>query len=273
MTSSEWRPVRGTLMTSDPIEAYGGVSIPPDALRKLAKQIQARDIPFHVDHKLSRPIRIRAFVAFAESRQDGIDELRFQAEIHEDDRHLLESHSGVSATLIAPLARDMGEERRSDAVIRISGDHAWFADEALIDAEEQLAKTGIARNLIQVQRAYQFSFVPDPQIFIDLSYTILLSIGANGIWDGVKRVFSQRRTPRGGDALAVTAINVSIVDGERSFKAVVTTNDETVARRALDSLDQVATGFFQDSPVIPAEENPQAVTIWDDESGVWDPLD
>ncbi|QIM17148.1 hypothetical protein G7067_13205 [Leucobacter insecticola] len=271
MTSSEWRPVRGTLTTSDPIEAYGGVSIPPDMLRELANQMQARDIPFHVDHKLSRPIRIRGFDAFVETRQDGVDELKFRAEIHEDDQHLLVSHSGVSATLTAPLARDLSEGHTSDAVIRISADHAWFADEALIDAEEQLAATGVDRKLIEVQRAYQFSFAPDPQIFVDVSYAIFLSVSANGIWDGIKKLFNQRRTPRGGDSLAVTAINVSIADGERSFKAVVTTNDETVARRAFDSLDQVATGFFQDSPVIPTEENPKSVSIWDDASGVWGP--
>ncbi|KAB1646483.1 hypothetical protein F8O06_07040 [Pseudoclavibacter sp. CFCC 14310] len=260
-------------MTSEPIEAYGGVSIPPDMLRELAKQIQGRDIPFHVDHKLSRPIRMRGFVAFVESRQDGIDELRFEAEIHEDDHHWLESRPGVSAMLTTPLARDESEERTGDAVIQLSADHAWFADDALIDAEEELAKIGIARDLIQVERAYQFSFVPDPQIYIDISYTILLSVGANGIWEGIKKLFSRRRTPRGGDALAVTAINLSVADGQRSFKAVVTTNDETVAQRALDSLDQAATTFFQDSPVIPTEENPKTVSIWDDDSGVWGPLD
>lgn len=259
-------------MTSEPIEAYGGISIPAEMLRDLAQQIEATEVPFHLDHNMSRPLRVRGFEAFVESRPDGIDELRFQAEIHEGDFHWLGSRQGVSATIMAPLARDQNGVRNDCAAMRLSADHAWFADDALIEAEEQLIARGIAREIIQVERAYQFSFVPDPQIFVDVAYPILLSIGASAIWDGTKKLFGQRRTPSGGDATAPTVVNVSIADGERSLKAVVTTSDEAVAQRAIESLDQAVKTFFQSSPISPPEEKRKTVTVWDDESGNWGPL-
>ncbi|MEV8183403.1 hypothetical protein [Specibacter sp. NPDC078692] len=258
-------------MTSEPIEAYGGISIPVEMLRDVAQQIEANGVPFHLDHNMSTPLRVRGFEAFVESRPDGFDELRFHAEIHEGDFHWLESRQGVSATIMAPLARDQNRVRNHGAAIRISADNAWFADDALIEAEEQLIARGVAREIIQVERAYQFSFVPDPQIFVDVVYPILLSIGASAIWDGAKKIFDQRRTPSSGDATAPTVVNVSIADGDRSLRAVVTTSDEAVAQRAIESLDQAVTAFFQSTPISPPEDNRKSITVWDDESGNWAP--
>lgn len=271
MTYSEWQTVRGTLMTSDPIEAYGGISVAVEMLRKLAEQINTDGVPFHVDHNLSKPIRMRGFEAFVESRHDGVDELKFRAEIHEADRHWLESRLGVSATLKVPLARDQNEASDEGASIRISADHAWFDDDALIEAEEQLITQGVGRELIRVERAYQFSFVPDPQIFVEVVYPFLLSVGSSAVWDGIKKVFRRRRTPSGGDAKALTVVNISIVDGDRSLNAVVTTSDEAVAQHAVQALDQAFTSFFQNSPVSPPESYRRPVTVWDDKSHNWTP--
>lgn len=269
MTHSEWQSVSGTLMTGDPIEAYDGLSFPVELLRKLAQQVNAGGLRFHIDHNLSRPIRMRAFEAFVERRDDSVYEVRFRAEIHEGDRHWLESRSGVSVMLTAPLARDENEASNEGASMRISADHAWFDDDALIEAEDQLITQGVGRDLIQVERAYQFSFMPDPQIFVQVVFPFLLNIGSSAVWDGIKKIFTRRRTPSGGDANTLTAVNISIVDGDRSLDAVVTTNDEAVVQRAMDSLDHALTSFFQDSRISPPEGNHKSVTIWDDESGNW----
>ncbi|WP_104173455.1 hypothetical protein [Arthrobacter sp. Y81] len=271
MTDSEWQTIYGTLMTSEPIDAYSGVSIPTEMLRSLAQQINTGGIPWHMDHDLSKPIRIRSFEAFVESRRDGIDELRFRAELHEEDVQWLESRPGMSTTLATPLARDQNGTPNDGAMMRLSADHAWFADDALIEAEEQLIMQGVGRDLIQVERAYQFGFMPDPQIFIEIVYPFLQSMAPNVVWDGIKKLFSQRRTPIGGNVEAPTVINMSIVDGDRSLTAVVTTNDETVAQHAIGSLNQAVTAFFQSSPVSPPEAKPKSVTVWDDARHNWTP--
>ncbi|MDQ0077914.1 hypothetical protein [Arthrobacter oryzae] len=155
--------------------------------------------------------------------------------------------------------------------MRISADHAWFDDGALIEAEEQLIIRGVGGELIRAERAHQFSFVPDPQIFIEVAYPFLLSIGSSAVWDAIKKVFGRRRTPSGGDKKALTAVNISIVDGDCSLNAVVTTNDEAVAQRAVESLDQALTSFFQNSPISAPEGNRKSVTVWEDASHKWTP--
>lgn len=257
------------MMTSAPIEAYGGIRIPSETLQQLAVQLKATDAPFHVDHKLSQPLRVRNFSAFVKSRQDGIDELRFKVEIHDEDLHWIRSRPGVSATITAPLERDQNGDGNKSATVRLSADHAWFSDEALIEAEAQLIARGAAQEILQVERAYQFSFVPDPQIFVTVTSSVLLSIGASAIWDGIKMLFLRRRAPRDGDASAPTAINVSITHGERSMKAVVTTNNVEVAHRAIESLDQAVSAFLQNDPNPFPEEKRNSISVWDEENDDW----
>lgn len=256
-------------MTSEPIEAYGGIRIPTEMLETLAQQVNTGEIPWHLDHNLSKPVRIRAFKAFVEGRDDGIHALKFHAEIHEGDVHWIETRPGMSATIRTPLPGHV--QHNDDAAISISADHAWFADDALVEAEDQLVVQGVGRELIQVERTYQFGFVPDPQIFVDVVYPFLLSIGSSAVWDGIKKIWSRRRTPAGGDSAKPSVVNVSVTDGTRSLRAVVTTSDEAVAKRAIDSLDSAVAAFFEGSTPSDPEAKSRPVTVWDDENHTWTP--
>lgn len=269
MTDSAWVPVSGILMTSERIEAYGGIRIPTEILKDLAQQVNAGKIPWHLDHNLSKPLRIRRFGAFVESRGDGIDVLKFRAEIHKGDLHWMETRPGMSATIRTPLSGSAPDH--VGAAVSVSADHAWFADDALVEVAEQLVAQGVDHELIRVERTYQFGFVPDPQIFIDVVYPVLLGIGSSAIWDGIKKLWSRRRVPKGADSATSNVVNVSITDGDRSLRAVVTTNDEAVAQRAMESLDSAVDAFFNSSPKSLPEARSQAVTEWDDESRNWTP--
>ena len=271
MTNSEWQPVRGTLMTSSPIKAYGGFSIPRTALRSFAEELNTGGVPFHLDHDASKPLRMRSFKAFVATRDDGVDELRFTAELHEDDLPWLNSRPGVSATLMVPLPRDRSRADPDTVTIQFGADHAWFSDGVLLDVESELVSWGVGRDQISVRRAYQFSLVPDPQIYLDITYAIFVSLSAGVLWGGIKKVFGQRRTPEGGDATKPTSVNISLVDGNRRLTAVVTTSDEEIAHRAVESLDGAIEGFFQSREVRPGESKRSAVTSWDDEAGRWTP--
>jgi len=215
-------------MTSERIPAYGGISIPSETLQALAEQMNARPVPVHLDHDLSKPVRFRGTRVFVAARPDGIDELRFAAEIHEEDLPLFEERKAMSATLRTPIERDAESVVREGAALEISGDHAWFDDAALIDAELQFLNLGVSRDVIRVQRAYQFGLLPEPQIFLDIIYPLLVSVGSASVWDGIKSTFKRRKTPRGGSAETPTVINLEILDGNRSLRAVVTTHDEAV---------------------------------------------
>lgn len=259
-------------MSTRKIEAYGGVSFPTAMLETTAKQLNSNGIPFHVDHNLAKPIQMRGFEAFVARREDGIDELRFRAEIHEDDQHWLETHVGLSFTIMTPLARDTKAPSSDRAGLRVSADHAWFDDEALIEVEKRLIAQGLDHELVQVERAYQFSFVPDPQIFVDIVFPFLQSIGPNAVWDGIKMLFNRRKLPRGISPSAEaseTTINVTVKEGDRSLTAVIKTKEEAVAQRAFDSFDHAVTSFFQNPPTPTQDGDSKSVTVWDDENRHW----
>ncbi|MEZ3157602.1 hypothetical protein AB1K56_11800 [Microbacterium sp. BWR-S6Y] len=259
-------------MTSEPIEAYGGMRFPASVLRSFADQANGEAFPWHADHDLTKPVRIRDFVIFTHDRSDGVTELRFRAEMHPDDVHLMGTRPGMSATVMSPLPRDENLPERPDAPFRLSADHAWFDDEALIAAEEKIISLGVPGSHLLVQRAYQFAWAPDPQIFMEISGNVLLSVGASALWDAIKLLFRRRRTPPGGVATKATTINFDITDGQRSLRAVVKTNDPEVARRAIESLDSVASEFAKAVP--PVEEaagSPAETLTWDDPSRRWTP--
>lgn len=271
VSETEWRVVHGILMTSEAIEAYGGIAFPPALLRRLAEKLDGSDIPFHLDHDLTRPVRIRNIKIFVKDRADGISELRFQAEMHEDDTRFIESRPAMSATVTSPLARDEESPRREDVPLQVSADHAWFSDEVLIGAEGRLIARGVRAETLSVERAYQFAFIPDPQIFVVVVLPFLLSLGAGALWDGIKHLFASRRTPSGADADTPTTVNIEITDGSRTLRAVVSTGNEAVAERAIEALEEVAAAF-QDQRLhesVADSGSSKVTSVWDAEHGRW----
>jgi hypothetical protein len=264
MADTEWQTVHGTFMTSQPIDAYGGLAIPGAVLQDIARQIQEGEIPFHIDHDLSKPLRVRSLEVFVELRPEGYEALVFRAEVHADDVHWVQSRPGMSATLTVPIERDEGAQIVENASLQVSADHAWFGDDGLIEAETYFIDQGLGRDKLRVERALQFGLVPDPQIFITVVYPLLISVGAGAIWDGIKLLFARRRTPKGGVVDAPTVINMTVTDGTRSVTAVVKTTDGAVAKHAIDTIGPTVRDFFNS----PIPQSP-ATTVWDEENHNW----
>lgn len=272
MAESEWRAVHGVLMTSEPVEAYGGIAFPATLLQSFAEKLDGGPVPLHLDHDLTKPVRIRNVELFVHDRSDGISELRFRAEMHADDTHFIDSRPGMSATVMVPLARDEHSQRRVNAPLQLSADHAWFEDEALIGAEKRLIDRGVPAESIRVQRAYQFAVAPDPQIYIDVAFAVLLSVGASALWDGLKLLLARRRTPPGGDSTTPTTVNIEITEDSRVLRAVVATDDFDVAKRAIDSLEVVAREFQRSGENRGGKsESADATTTWDEPNRRWTP--
>lgn len=269
MDESSWIRVQGVMMTNESISAYGGIRFPTTLLEQIATQINESSIPFHIGHDLTRPLRIRNVTARVENRDDGVDVLRFDAVIHVDDVDFISTFTGVSATVMAPIERD--EDRPAGhSPLDLSADHAWFGDDDLIAAETEISARGVDQGMIRVQRAYQFSFTPDPQIFITITYDLLVGVAGGAIWDGLKTLLRRRKTPAEADATSPTTVNIDVTDGDRTFRAIVSTTDASVAQQAIESLPGAATAFLRGRPPAERTDAQPELAQWDATNG-WTP--
>lgn len=277
MSVEVWISIQGIMMTSERIAAYGGVAFDIEVLKSAVELIRSGALPVHVDHNLAKPLRTRNPDAYIYTRPDGIHELHFSYEIHSDDAHWVESRQGVSVTVMVPLDRDGSYVAPINPKVEISADHAWFGDESLLDTEAALIAGGFRADEIKTDRAMQFSFAPDPQIFLTIALGLLTSVGGSAFWAGIVRLLRGRRTPGGGDPKQPTTINIKVTEGNRSLTAIVQTNDEAVAFRAIGGLESL-TQFFQSRPEdsvkdhspTPRKTEPQVV-VWRDRSREWLP--
>lgn len=273
MGDSEWRVVRGVMMTDERISAYGGFAAPVEVLENAAAQINRQGLPMHVEHDLARPLRVRKVRAHVHN-EDGVNQLRCEMEVHPDDAHWLDSLPGMSVTIMRPISRDAAFEGGVPGGVSISADHAWFDDDSLVAAESALIVDERCDETISIKRAYQFGIVPDPQIYVDVAYTVLLSIGASAIWDGVKVLWRRRRTPEGASADVPTTVNWTISGREHSVTGVIKTNDEAIAAQAIGSLkDATAAIFGVDGKRTDAVDKGSSKTVieWDTDSETWTP--
>lgn len=262
-------------MTSDVVAAYGGVVFPPEALEQVAEALRSGTMPLHVDHDLRKPMRIRNLDAYVRERADGIHELRFTVDVHPDDVLAFGDRKGMSTTIMVPLDRDDGYREPTNPSLEIAADAAWFPDVDLIAAEGALVAIGIPTDQIRTERALQFGFTPDPQIFVTIPLDLLISVGASALWAGIVRLFRGRKTPDGGVSTARTKINVTVTKGDRSVTAVVETNDEAIASRAIDALEVFGREALDADHELPGDRSElpsrPPVAVWSDPSRRWVP--
>lgn len=276
VTENPWIIFQATLMTSHPIAAYGGVEFPREALEMGASKLNGGDVPMQVDHDQTKPVRVRGLRAWVEDDEDGFCHLKISYEVHPDDVHRIGNRRAMSVGIRAPLdGRDSAGS--ATAAINLSADHAWFNDDALIAAEAVAVEGGLSTSDIRTERVYQFSFVPDPQIFVTVALPIAGAVAtgilSSALWDAVKTLFKKRQTPPNGDEEQPTRVNLHLKDGERSLTGVIETGDESVANRAIDAFEELARQFM-DAPASPVPHDQvghRRLLLWDEDAGAWSP--
>lgn len=240
-----WVEIEGVLMTTEPIEAYGGVQFHLETLESIVAQLESGEVPLAIDHDHAQELRARSLGARILPRPDGFHELRVKWAVHPEDAQAVQSRRGLSAAITHEIP---GRDKPAIVEGEVTGDHAWFADDVIEHAGEILAIGGPRRDRIHVARLLQFSFIPDAQIylaaFIETASTVGIGILTNAMWDALKFLLANRRTPPGADPLAPTRINLEMRSEGRKFKAVVETSDPEVAREAVESFGLTAASFF-----------------------------
>ncbi|WP_261818506.1 hypothetical protein [Nocardioides sp. OK12] len=268
MTEAAWLSLEATLMTTHAIEAYGGVQLGRQALETAAASLSGGQIPMQVEHDQTRPLRVRDLVAWVEDGDDGFSRLKVRYDVHPDDVHIVSERRAMSVAIRSPLDGREGQDV-SSSPFELSADNAWFDDDALIEAEAALVAAGATD--IRTERVYQFSVIPDPQIFIAVGSVVgTIGLGALGsaLWDAVKTLLRRRKTPVGGQPDKPTRVNIELRDGSRSLTAVIETSDEAVAQEAVNAVAELASGVWDGKPTLSGVSG-KRLLLWDAKTSTW----
>jgi hypothetical protein len=253
---AEWVAFHGTFATTHSIDAYGGVKFPRSVLERLAQTINRDGFPMSQHHDASQRVRTRDIRAEVVLREDGEYGLIGSGEIHRDDAHVINDLGFLSITLVAPLkGRSLASDKEH---LVIAGNAAWYPDSALAAAESELSRTVPS----EAVRLYEFAFHPNPNIVVTVSRAAFALLGGEVLWDGIKLLWSARRSLAGRDAVP-TLITIHVEDGDRTAIGKVETLDRATVKQAMKSLDR-AIDKVLDSP------HDAPTTMWNEVEGRWD---
>jgi hypothetical protein len=162
--------------TTHPISAYGGLQLAESAVRQIADEMAAGKIPMQHNHDLSRPSSAVIIATGVEPTEDGHLAAWVEFDIDEDEWELYEQEKreagapgGMSFSTLEPFA-SRGE---APYEVEIAADAAYFDDAMIVSAAEE-ALPGELR--VQLARYYQFSWIPEPKVVVDLAAQVLMSI-------------------------------------------------------------------------------------------------
>src|SRR3546814_16840062 len=107
----------------------------------------------------------------------------------------------MSAAMRSPLDGREAQSRSAVAV-ELSADNAWFDDDAMLETETLILAAGVPLASIRTARFYQFSFVPDPHIFLTIVLPLAGTFATGAVLTplcaAVNSLFRPRSTPPHG---------------------------------------------------------------------------
>lgn len=264
----EWVEFHATLATSERINAYGGFRFSPEVLERFAEAMNQGAIPMNVQHDLRRPLRVRNTACRVIRGSDGLSRLQMTGQIHAADWADSSAMTGMSITVVEPISSNEWAEEGGALAWKLACDSAWFTDESILEAGALLPRQ------IEISRVYQFSFVPDPQVFIEIVgsgafQAVAAGLVSNALSAAIGALFARRRTPPGAAAETPTRVSIIVEDGARKVSSIIETNDADSVNRAIDSFGG-AISMISASPRSPDQESPKILN-WDPSCEEWTP--
>jgi hypothetical protein len=240
MTECEiWKPIHGVLVTTHRIEAYGGTQFPKEFLHSLCVQINSSGLAMSREHNPGKRLRTRNWRATVRARADGEHELAFSAEVHADDQQHVEELRGISITMHRPIRTSLATRTKLD--LTITGNAAWFPEEALLKAVD-IWSSDVEH--IEPKHSYEYSFEPPATLLLDVTIQTLISLGANGIWEGLKHVFSGRRARANSNEIP-TLLTLKVTKDDKEAVATIQTTDLLEVKEALSTFESTAARILE----------------------------
>ncbi|MFC0503553.1 hypothetical protein [Micromonospora costi] len=271
-----WVDFSGFVATTDPLDAYGGISVPEQSLRNLMERLNSGSQSMTGHHDGLLPVRTRSVKAELRPTPRGGVGLWVEGEADEAEWTALGEVGGFSVGGRMDLAEEHWPAQPK-AALRVSADLGWFPPEDLVAALRLMSRDFGVRG----SHLLQLSALPPARIILEVALPVVAALGPNlaasALWDGLKLLLLRFQAKKG--ALARQEPDVPIpppvfefdVVGADDFRATaqLRTEDPEVLKLALGTMNaaieaaRVSGGSVESSP-----DRPHLMSF-DPESGEW----
>ncbi len=257
-----WLTVETFVVTTKPVDAYGGIRIPAEEIYKIADQLRLHGTARMKGHHDARfPIRVQSIEV--EVRPIGGDDLGvwMSAVVDEDDWNRIGGTRGFSIAVTEALE----EVGLTLPEIQVHADASWFADDEIAEAVEILRRDYRTHG----SRLYQFSMWPPAKIVIEAGWSLVMALGPNlaasAVYDALKLLILKKRAR--GQARSFgepTIIDMKIRNGPKEATAVIRTDDPETLRIAMTTFSNAV------DRIVSADSTDRGGAVWfDSESQEW----
>jgi len=225
--------VQGFMATTNPVPAYGGVALTPEAIYNLAASLNESHIPMTFNHDARYQASFK--LLSAQVRQTDTDNIGVwvELEVEEDEWKKHPSLNGFSVTLVGDSFEPNPTNTKPQ--IRIFVEAEQFDQPSFNSAIEQLEKSFAVGG----GRLYQFSWLPPARVVLDIAIATLQALPANllasALYDGLKYLFRPKISNDQKQAVE-TVFEFKLRDGERTIEAQIKTGDIEAFKEALSTI-------------------------------------
>ncbi|MFI0794102.1 hypothetical protein ACH4OY_15650 [Micromonospora rubida] len=247
--------VRARVATTHAIPAYGGVQLAESALHQMAEAI-AGGLPMRFQHDLARPIAPMNVTAGVEQMEDGELAVWTEFDIDEEVWGRLEAErleagapGGFSFSTIEAFATRGAPPY--DLVIAADASH--FPAPATLAVAETLP-SGLSVKLAEL---FQFSWVPEPKILIEIGMALLMSTPSDLLGLLLSDVANRLKAQLKEDAPAPTfELQVSRTPKTRTTQVKITAHSDEGLHQAMQRVPDILRAEGQ-------------AAFWDDQARHW----
>ncbi|MGW4156303.1 hypothetical protein ACWEDF_24435 [Micromonospora chersina] len=248
--------VRARVATTHAIPAYGGVQLAESVLHEMAETIASGGLPMRFQHDLARPIAPMNVTAGVEQMEDGELAVWTEFDIDEEvwgrfEAERLEAGAPGGFSFTATTTFATRGEPPYDLVIAADASH--FPAPATIATAETLPP-GLS---VELAELFQFSWVPEPKVLIEIGMALLMSTPSDLLGLMLTEVANRLKAQLKEDSPAPTfEVQVKRKPRSKTTKVKITAMSDEGLQQAM-----------QQVPAILRAEGQAA--YWDDQARGW----
>lgn len=171
------RRARARLATTHAIPAYGGIKLGKGVMHQLAEALRNGSIPMHLNHDATRPLAVSNVESGVEQLDDGEWAAWAEFDVDSDEWSAWQDElaekgaaGGMSFSFHEPVVDATSPE------VLVFADAHHFRDDDLRQAALTFSELGLRSS---ASRLYQFSFIPEALVVLELTAGALGSLGPN----------------------------------------------------------------------------------------------